>query len=300
TQGVDAGQDPSRVLDYDIAGQGHPHAACLPGEQRVPGGGLDRGDLPRDGRLGIAEQPRRGSERPGQRYLAHHPQAGDGQLAHAMSLAIRMLHGIDVMVSSHAWILPRPTPVDTGMSSKQPQGKETAEQIMTSQVTGVWRLRSAARTAHGSTSDWFGAHPDGLLIFTDDLHFTEAVTQTDLPPAASGDRLSATPQENRALARGTLGSYGTYTAGDDGSLAGQHILGSTFPDWNNTTRRAGDVQVTVRDGLLRQALRLGNDDTVELTWEYAGTANASATPNQVAGAWRLDSARADTPGGTVQ
>jgi hypothetical protein len=91
----------------------------------------------------------------------------------------------------------------------------------------VWRLRSAARTAHGSTSDWFGPHPDGLLIFTDDLHFTEAVTRTDLRPAASGDRLSTTPQENRALAQGTLGSYGTYTAGDDGSLAAQHILGST-------------------------------------------------------------------------
>ena len=171
---------------------------------------------------------------------------------------------------------------------------------MTSQVEGVWRLRSAARTAHGSTSDWFGAHPDGLLIFTGDLHFTEAVTRTDLPLAASGDRLSATPQENRALAQGTLGSYGTYTTGDDGSLAGQHILGSTFPDWNNTTRRAGDVHVIVRDGLLRQTLRLGNDDTAELTWEYAGTASRPASANQVAGTWRLDSARADTPSGTVQ
>ena len=171
---------------------------------------------------------------------------------------------------------------------------------MTSQVAGVWRLRSAERTVHGSRSAWFGAHPDGLMIFTDDLHFTEAVTRTDLPLVASGDRLSATPEENRALARGTLGSYGTYTLGDDGSLAGQQILGSTFPDWSSTARRAGDVQVTVRDGLLRQALRLGNDDTAKLTWEYAGTASAPATANQVAGAWRLDSARAVTAGGTVQ
>ena len=92
---------------------------------------------------------------------------------------------------------------------------------MTSQVAGVWRLRSAERTVHGSTSAWFGTHPDGLMTFTDDQHFTEAVTRTDLPMVASGDRLSTTPEENRALARGTLGSYGTYTLGDDGSLAGQ-------------------------------------------------------------------------------
>jgi hypothetical protein len=169
---------------------------------------------------------------------------------------------------------------------------------MTSQVAGVWRLRSAERTAHGNTSDWFGAHPDGLLIFTDDLHFTEAITRTDLPPAASGDRLSATPEENRALAQGTLGSYGTYETSDDGSLASQDILGSTFPDWNNTKR--GDVHVTVRDGRLRQTLRLSTDDIAELTWEYAGTTGTQANGNQIAAAWRLTSARADTPDGTVQ
>jgi hypothetical protein len=27
---------------------------------------------------------------------------------------------------------------------------------MTNQIAGVWRLRSAERTAHGRTSDWFG------------------------------------------------------------------------------------------------------------------------------------------------
>ncbi|MFY9846444.1 MAG: lipocalin-like domain-containing protein, partial [Trebonia sp.] len=86
----------------------------------------------------------------------------------------------------------------------------------------------------------------------------------------------------------------------DGSLASQHVLGSTFPDWNNTERGADDVHVTVSDGRLSQVLRLGDDDTVELTWEYAGTAGAPTTANQVAAAWRLDSARADTPGGTVQ
>ena len=186
------------------------------------------------------------------------------------------------------------------MSSEKPPGKKTGQQITASQVAGVWRLRSAGRTAYGSTSDWFGAHPDGLLIFTDELHFTEAVTRTDLPPVVSGDRLSATPQENRALAQGTLGCYGTYTTGQDGSLASQHVLGSTLPDWNNTERGADDVHVTVSDGRLSQVLHLGDDDTVELTWEYAGTAGAPTTANQIAAAWRLDSARADTPGGTVQ
>jgi hypothetical protein len=171
---------------------------------------------------------------------------------------------------------------------------------MTNQIAGVWRLRGAERTVHGQTSDWFGADPDGLLIFTEDRHFTEAITRTDLPAVASGDRLSTTPEENRALAVGTLGSYGTYTTDDDGLLAGQHVLGSTFPNWNDTERGTGDVRVTVGDGRLRQILRLGRDDSAELTWEYAGTAGSPAGGNQVAAAWRLTLARADTSGGTVQ
>jgi hypothetical protein len=172
--------------------------------------------------------------------------------------------------------------------------------VMTNQIAGVWRLRSAERTARGHTSDWFGADPDGLLILTEDLHFTEAVTRTDLPAVASGDRLSTTREEDRALARGTLGSYGTYTTNDDGSLAGQHVLGSTFPNWNDTRRGAGDVRVSVSDGRLTQALRLGPDDVVELVWEHAGTAGSPASGNQVAAAWRLTFAKADTSGGTVQ
>lgn len=211
---------------------------------------------------------------------------------------MRIPHDRDVKVSFLAWTFAWHPAVDTGMSSKKTQGNKTPQQTGASQVEGVWRLRSARRTAHGSTSDWFGAHPDGLLTFTDDLHFTEAVTRTDLPLVASGSRLSATPEENRALAQGTLGSYGTYTKGDDGSLTGQHVLGSTFPGWNNTRRGANDVHVT--DGQLSQDLRLGDDDTVKLTWEYAGTAASPKGDNQVAAAWRLDSARADTPGRTVQ
>jgi hypothetical protein len=172
--------------------------------------------------------------------------------------------------------------------------------VMTNQIAGVWRLRSAERTAHGHTSDWFGADPDGLLIFTEDLHFTEAITRTDLPPVASGDRLSTTPEEARALAGGTLGSYGTYTTNDDGSLVGQDVLGSTFPNWNDTRRGASDIRVSVADGRLRQTLRLSTDDVIDLVWEFAGTAGSPASGNQVAAAWHLTFAKADISGATVQ
>lgn len=168
---------------------------------------------------------------------------------------------------------------------------------MVSRITGVWRLRSAEQELAGTTVDWFGPHPDGLLIATEDLHFTEAITRTDLPLVVSGDRLAATPEENRALAQGTLASYGTYRVDDRGEFVGQHVEGSTFPDWNDTDR--DNAAMTVRDGQLVQSFGIGPADVVRLTWDHVGTAGTPTGPNQVAATWRLASARATTAGQTV-
>ena len=138
---------------------------------------------------------------------------------------------------------------------------------MSNQIAGVWRLRSAERTAHGHTSHWFGADPDGLLIFTEDLHFTEAITRTDLPAVASGDRLSTTPEEDRALARGTLGSYGTYTTSDDGSLAGQHVLGSTFPNWTGDVRTRKELQLAVDGDRMSESFQRPEGTRIVIIWE---------------------------------
>ena len=86
------GQDLARVLDHDRSGGTDPHAAALADEQRVSGGRLHRGHLPRDRRLRITEQPRRSGERSGQRDLPDDPQTGHAQLTHKPSLSIRKLH----------------------------------------------------------------------------------------------------------------------------------------------------------------------------------------------------------------
>src|SRR6185437_15624331 len=96
------------------------------------------------------------------------------------------------------------------------------------------------------------------------------------------------------------GSYGTYSINGEGLLAGQHVLGSTFPNWNDTKRGAGDVQVAVSGGTLSQILRLGPDDVVHLAWEHVGTAGPPAGGNQVAATWRLTFAQAESSAGTVQ
>jgi hypothetical protein len=166
-------------------------------------------------------------------------------------------------------------------------------------VAGAWRLETATLRQGGDEREWFGPAPDGLLILTEDRHFTEALTRSDMKPVASGDRMETTAEENRMLAGGTIGSYGTYDIDDDGRLIGQQLLGSTFPNWSGTSRGPGQVHTEVVEGRLRQRLALDDDATADLVWRYVGTAG-TPTVNQVAATWRLSRAVADTPVGQVE
>src|SRR5687767_13358691 len=44
-------------------------------------------------------------------------------------------------------------------------------------IAGVWRLKSATLLRDGAEREWFGPDPDGLLILTEDRHFTEVLTR---------------------------------------------------------------------------------------------------------------------------
>jgi hypothetical protein len=139
-----------------------------------------------------------------------------------------------------------------------------------------------------------------LLILTEDRHFTEALTRTDMTRVASGDRMTTTAEEDRMLAGGTVGSYGTYTVDDNGHLVGQQLLGSTFPNWSGTARGPEQVHATMVDGRLMQRLTLDDGAVAQMVWRLVGTAGEPVGKNQVAATWRLSSAVADTPLGQVE
>jgi hypothetical protein len=169
-----------------------------------------------------------------------------------------------------------------------------------SDIAGVWRLESATLRRDGAESEWFGADPDGLLILAENRHFTEALTRTDMTLVASGDRMTTTAEEDRMLAGGTVGSYGTYTVDDDGQLVGQRLLGSTFPNWSGTARGPEQVHAAVVEGRLVQRLTLDDGAVAQMVWRSVGTAGEPVGKNQVAATWRLSSAVADTPLGRVE
>lgn len=78
-------------------------------------------------------------------------------------------------------------------------------------VVGTWLMVSAKADPDGENRDLFSSNPSGLLIFTEDLHFSDVLVNPEVPSFASSDRAMGTATENKAVVAGDLALYGTYT-----------------------------------------------------------------------------------------
>ena len=105
----------------------------------------------------------------------------------------------------------------------------------TKDLVGTWTLVSSVISQGGSAIDTFGPNPTGTAIFGSDGHYALIFLRRDLPKVASGNRLSATPDEALAIARGSIATFGTYTVDDKAIVL--RIQSATFPNWNGAEQR---------------------------------------------------------------
>ena len=113
------------------------------------------------------------------------------------------------------------------------------------EVVGTWRMVSAQTERDGRTESAYGAQPSGMLSFTADMRYVEVLTDSSLPPFASGVRGEGTDQENRAAMAAGIGMFGTYTVDADGRFSGNRVEGATFPNWVGDIRTTDDLRIVV-------------------------------------------------------
>ncbi len=119
-------------------------------------------------------------------------------------------------------------------------------QSLKTQLVGSWvYVSSSAKLADGSPQ--WGTNPKGLLIFTDDGHFSWQVFRSDRPRFASNDRTKGTPEENKATLRGSLAYFGTYSVDDPNKALITHIEGSTFPNSEGEEQQRVIMRLTADD-----------------------------------------------------
>ena len=101
------------------------------------------------------------------------------------------------------------------------------------QLVGTWTFVSST-TKNADGSPLWGSNPKGLVIFTDNGRFSSHTMRGDRPKFASNNRAQGTPEENKAVAIGTISSFGTYTVDEANKTYVLRYEGSSYPNQEGT------------------------------------------------------------------
>jgi hypothetical protein len=130
-----------------------------------------------------------------------------------------------------------------------------AQSAAQNQVVGTWRMISATIDPGGKNIPAYGENPDGLLVFTPDMHFVEVLTDADIPRFASNARGEGTDDENRMAMSRSIGFFGTYTVDEKGEFSGNRVEGATFPNWVGSVRTRDDLRLVVDGDRMTEQFR---------------------------------------------
>lgn len=113
------------------------------------------------------------------------------------------------------------------------------------QVAGTWRMVSATLETNGRIERPYGENPQGMLVFTPDMHFVEVLTDGDTPRFRSDVRGDGSDDENRRVMASSIGFFGTYSVDEQGRFSGNRVEGATFPNWVGGVRTTQELQLKV-------------------------------------------------------
>lgn len=137
------------------------------------------------------------------------------------------------------------------------------------QVQGTWRLVSAVIDPDGRRVPAYGARPNGLLIFTPDLHYSVVITSGDTPRFASNERGQGTDAENRLAMSSSIGFFGTYTVDENGAFSGNRVDGATFPNWVGSVRTTKELRLVVSGDRLVEDFQRPDGTKIRIVWQRA-------------------------------
>lgn len=142
-----------------------------------------------------------------------------------------------------------------------------AQTASPNEVVGTWRMVQATLDPGGEDIAAYGPNPNSMLVFTSDMHFVEVLTNGDTPRFASDARGDGTDEENRTAMENSIAFFGTYTVDDDGGFSGNHVEGSTFPNWVGGTRTTDELTFAVEGDRMFEVFTRPEGTRIEIEWQ---------------------------------
>ena len=120
------------------------------------------------------------------------------------------------------------------------------------QFVGAWMLTGQWVEQDGKRIERFGANPRGMTIFDRSGHFVSILLRSELPKFASGNAMTGTAEENKAIVQGSTAFYGRWNVTEAGAFESQ-VIGATFPGWDGAVQKrqitfAGDQMTSCTPG----------------------------------------------------
>jgi hypothetical protein len=139
------------------------------------------------------------------------------------------------MMNAYAFKLKAVLLVGVAVFGMAVSGSLNAQQLTTNlkeQVVGTWSVISQYVEQDGKKVEPFGAEPKGLLVYDRNGRFVLALQRATLQKFASNNRMTGTPDENKAIVQGSIAYFGRYSINESESKINLHFDGSTFPNWD--------------------------------------------------------------------
>jgi hypothetical protein len=110
-----------------------------------------------------------------------------------------------------------------------PSNAFAQQKSLKEQLVGTWALVSAETTnKDGSKVHSFGPNPKGMVIFAADGRYVQVNIAAALPKFASGNRMTGSAEENKAVVQGSIAYYGTWSVDEATKLVSQHVDANTY------------------------------------------------------------------------
>ena len=145
-------------------------------------------------------------------------------------------------------------------------GAIAQQKLLKEQLVGTWTFVAAVNTRpDGTKFDPFGGKGVGMQSFASTGQFSYQIIRSDIPKLASNNRQEGTADEFKAMAQGAISYFGTYSLDDSGKTLTQHVVSSSFPNFNDT-KRIWAITLT-GDELTLASQVAASGGTNELKWK---------------------------------
>lgn len=106
------------------------------------------------------------------------------------------------------------------------------KQAANSTFSGVWELVAVKSVAADSTVTYpYGENPVGSMLLGNDGYYSVQIYKANRAKISSGNKSTATPEENIMLVKGANAHYGTYTIDQKKATITFKPEHAFFPNW---------------------------------------------------------------------